>query len=378
MNSQPMTWDADGNLLADGTHTYSWDAENRLVAIAYAGQPTQATTFAYDGLGRRVTITSTPAGGGAVATSYIWCGPQPCQARNASNAVTRAYYAEGEFTPGAPAAGAYYAPDQIGSARRVFTAASAPVYDYDPYGAPLQTTAAATDYVWAGMFNQVDAGLYLTPARAYSSTLGRWLSRDPAGEDADPDGNLYVYVGGNTLNRWDPRGLRPYTPGELAAIIPIYGNQIDYGKVDIRCGAPPWNPIAGIANANGFAITLGNTIYIPPSYYSPDYSTGSAADLDLFIGHESTHVWQYQYLGILPSTIGINSLALQAIGQDPYNTSSVNAQTDFSGLGPEQQANVVERFMDATAANNASAAKMLGAVLKSGGLLPNGSGNPGH
>jgi RHS repeat-associated protein len=142
-----------------------------------------------------------------VATSYIWCGARPCQARNASNAVTRAYYAEGEFSPGSPGVSAYYAPDQIGSVRRVFTSASAPVYDYDPYGAPLQTTSPATDFGWAGMFNQADAGLDLTPARAYSPVLGRWLSRDPMGEDVDPDGNLYVYVGGEPVVGTDPSGL---------------------------------------------------------------------------------------------------------------------------------------------------------------------------
>ena len=78
--SQALTWDANGNLLTDGAHAYSWDAENRLVAIAYTVQPTQATSFAYDGLGRRVSIVSTPAGGSAVATSYVWCGMRPCQA----------------------------------------------------------------------------------------------------------------------------------------------------------------------------------------------------------------------------------------------------------------------------------------------------------
>jgi RHS repeat-associated protein len=205
MGFQALTWDANGNLLSDGAHAYSWDAENRLVAIAYTGQPTQATAFAYDGLGRRVQIVSTPAGGGAVTTNYVWCGMRPCQARSASNAVTRGYYAEGEVNPGSPSA--YYAPDQIGSVRRVFTSATAPSYDYDPYGAPLQATAQATDYVWAGMFNQADAGLYLTPYRAYSPALGRWLSRDPVGEGTDPDGNLYVYVGGNPVSLSDPIGL---------------------------------------------------------------------------------------------------------------------------------------------------------------------------
>jgi hypothetical protein len=49
-------YDADGDLTSDVAHAYSYDAENRLVGIDY-GLPNDSTTFAYDGLGRRVAIT---------------------------------------------------------------------------------------------------------------------------------------------------------------------------------------------------------------------------------------------------------------------------------------------------------------------------------
>jgi len=74
-----------------------------LVGIAYPGVSGKVTAFTYDGLGRRVTIASTPAGGGsATTTSYLWCGSDICQARNASNATIKGYYDEGEFVPGTP------------------------------------------------------------------------------------------------------------------------------------------------------------------------------------------------------------------------------------------------------------------------------------
>ncbi len=63
------------------------------MAITYPSQPGKETQFTYDGLGRRVAIASTPAGGGqAVATSYIWCGSRICQARNAVCVGSRAFY----------------------------------------------------------------------------------------------------------------------------------------------------------------------------------------------------------------------------------------------------------------------------------------------
>jgi YD repeat-containing protein len=113
-----------------------------LIGIGYPGVSGKATSFTYDGLGRRVAITSTPPGGGSsTTTSYLWCGSVLCQARDAGNAVTREYLSEGEYVPGTTPATYYYGPDQIGSVRRVFaTTASAPAFSYDPYGVPLQTT----------------------------------------------------------------------------------------------------------------------------------------------------------------------------------------------------------------------------------------------
>ncbi|MHB8884748.1 MAG: RHS repeat-associated core domain-containing protein [Methylovirgula sp.] len=137
----------------------------------------------------------TNAGGSAVTTSYVWCGTSICQARNASNAVTREYFAEGEFVPGSPALPYYYGIDQIGSARRVFASTSnAPAFSYDPYGNAQRSTTLLTDFNYAGMFYNADSGLDLTLYRVYDPVSGRWLSRDPSGEQGDAAANLYRYV----------------------------------------------------------------------------------------------------------------------------------------------------------------------------------------
>ncbi|MBN9090664.1 MAG: RHS repeat-associated core domain-containing protein, partial [Reyranella sp.] len=100
-----------------------------------------------------------------------------------------------------------YGIDQIGSVRRVFAStASALAYGYDPYGVPLQATAPTTDFVYAGMFFNADSGLYLTNYRAFDPFAGRWLSRDPVGEQGNPTGNLYPYVDGNPIGVVDPTG----------------------------------------------------------------------------------------------------------------------------------------------------------------------------
>ena len=109
-----------------------------------------------------------------------------CQARDATNAPIRAYFAEGEFVPGSPSQPYYYGTDQIGSVRRAFSnAGNAPAYSFDPYGNALQATAWVTDFSYAGMFYNADSGLYLTQFRADDPIAGRWLSRDPIGESSD-------------------------------------------------------------------------------------------------------------------------------------------------------------------------------------------------
>jgi RHS repeat-associated protein len=221
LSGQALTFDANGNLTSDGLRNYTWDAENRLVGITYPGSSGKATTFSYDGLNRRTAIASTPTGGGStVTTPYVWCGARICQARNASNAITREYFAEGEFLPGSPSQTYYYGPDQIGSVRRVFAStSSAPAYSYDPYGNALQATAPIADFNYAGMFYNADSGLYLTQYRAYDAVSGRWISRDPLGEASDPAADLYRYASGNPISLNDPSGRQSPLGAVLGAVI---------------------------------------------------------------------------------------------------------------------------------------------------------------
>jgi YD repeat-containing protein len=149
--TQAFIYDANGNLVSDGARNYTWDAENRLVAITYTAQAGKKTTFAYDGLDRRVAIATTTAGT-TTAADYIWCGSWICQSRAGTSTVNRLYYDEGETIPASKAL-FYYGPDQIGSVRDVY--ATSPVfsmvqsYNYDAFGNPTLTPATGplTDFL---------------------------------------------------------------------------------------------------------------------------------------------------------------------------------------------------------------------------------------
>jgi RHS repeat-associated protein len=209
LNGVPYSYDANGNLVQDDQRTYRWDADNRLVGIGYKAQPSKQANFRYDGLGRRIaTLTTNGSVGGQ--TRYLWCGKALCQARNANDAVTRRYFAEGEEITGAGTL-LYYARDHLGSVRDLLVTQSGSdvaSFDYDPYGmTTLATGRVSADFRYAGMFYDQDSGLYLTRHRAYDPRTGRWLSRDPIG----PTGgvNTYSYVSGNPIIFSDPLGLCP-------------------------------------------------------------------------------------------------------------------------------------------------------------------------
>jgi len=80
-------------------------------------------------------------------------------------------------------------------------------YSYDPYGhrTVLSGSAADSDFGYTGHFMHQASGLALAPYRAYDADIGRWLNRDPIGEQGGV--NLYAYVGNNPINLVDPLGL---------------------------------------------------------------------------------------------------------------------------------------------------------------------------
>jgi YD repeat-containing protein len=273
VTGQAYTYDANGNLLSDGTRTYSWDAENRLIGVTIAGDPDRNVTYAYDGIGRRIAIGDAPGDSAAALRKFVWCGSSLCQARDANYAVERSYHEEGEAV--ASEAGLYYGRDQIGSVRRIFkTSTEAPAVDYDPYGVKLQSSPLETDFGFARMFAGDPAGNGLTWFRPYAYVNGNWLSRDPLGEFANAASfdmrsesiasaasnlfyqeaprsdktilgslaetlrtlpvDLYSYVDSNPLSRLDENGLQikflgPGGGGRICGIIcGGYGCRMDY------------------------------------------------------------------------------------------------------------------------------------------------------
>ena len=58
------------NMTSDGTNTYSWDAENRLIQVTYPGSANN-TQFSYDALSRATKIEKRTAGSVTSAKQHI-------------------------------------------------------------------------------------------------------------------------------------------------------------------------------------------------------------------------------------------------------------------------------------------------------------------
>lgn len=228
-SSHSLTFDSNGNMTNDGTNSYSWDAENRLIKITYPGTGNNSQ-FAYDGLGRRVQILEYTSSSLTSTKNFVWCGGDICEERNSGGSVTRQFFGYGETISGSSY---YYNSDHLGSTREMTNSSGSIVWQqsFDPYGVPttiVSTTPA--DFGYAGMYAHSRSGLNLTRTRAYSAGLGRFISRDPIGENGDV--NLYAYVENNSVSYRDPSGrvgvgvlALPFVanPLALAGIITVTG-----------------------------------------------------------------------------------------------------------------------------------------------------------
>jgi RHS repeat-associated protein len=198
-----FTYDSKGNLTSDGTRSFSYDAENRL--LSETGGP-QNLTLTYDPLGRLQQTV------GSATTQFLYWGSALAAEYDGSGHVLRRYVqgADGD-EPVVWYEGAGFADrrwlhtDNQGSiiAYSDSTGTAQGVYGYGPYGEP--NAWAGSRYRYTGQIEIPEAQLYHYKARVYDPVLGRFLQTDPVGYASDV--NAYAYVRNDPVNQADPSGL---------------------------------------------------------------------------------------------------------------------------------------------------------------------------
>lgn len=213
-SSATLSYDQNGNMTSDGTNSYSWDAENRLIKVTYPGT-NNYSTFAFDGLGQNVQILEYSGGSLTNTKQYVWSGDTQCEARTSSGSVIAQYFPRGETISGTSY---FWCMDHIGSVREMTTSAGSSVSDraYDPYGQVLINSESVTpDFGFAGYYLHVASGLGLTMSRPYDSKFGRFICPDPISEAGGT--NLFEYAMNNPATFSDRSGQAPDQWQQLSA-----------------------------------------------------------------------------------------------------------------------------------------------------------------
>lgn len=208
-------YDANGNMLNDGTHVYAYDFENRLVEVD--GGTT--AVYKYDALGRRIQKVTT-----AGTINYFYDGQFMVEERNASDVVTATYISGAEIdnilSMSRGGNTYFYHHNSLGSVVAITdnTGTAAERYEYDAYGKPtifdnayslLAATAIGNTFMFTGREYDAETANYHYRARSYNPVLGRFMQQDPIGNwgDMNNNGNGVSYVGNNPVNEIDPMGL---------------------------------------------------------------------------------------------------------------------------------------------------------------------------
>jgi RHS repeat-associated protein len=254
-----------GGNVAGPALTYTWDQENRLVAVepTYLTFPTSAgvakrVQHSYDYMGRRVrTWTQTVYHNGTSwfwstdsDTRYVWDGWLLLEELDGTSSVLppkRKYtwgldlaglngqpndrssaggigglLAMEDHDTATPESGSFwYTFDGNGNVSELVEASTGNVavhYEYDAYGQSKLTTGLHQPFRFSTKMLDAVSGLYYYGYRWYSPGLGRWISRDPLEESGGI--GLFVAMGNDLIKRYDPLGLLPPFPGYPGGIVP--------------------------------------------------------------------------------------------------------------------------------------------------------------
>jgi RHS repeat-associated protein len=232
-----FTYDENGNLTSDGSRTYTYDAEDRLVEVCDALGT--LATMTYDFLDRRTSVTT------ADETTYFhYSGRLLVGESDASGAVTAAYtYCPAGLLSMTRGGQTYfYQMNAHGDVVSVTDSTGIVVntYSYDPWGRVLSATEAVCNPMrYAGYYYDSTTGLYYLQHRFYDPGIRRFLTRDwLTGQVGKPQSlNAYAYVENNPLTYADPLGLEP---GDYMG--PYPGYDPSWEKAPYQNQRDPGNP----------------------------------------------------------------------------------------------------------------------------------------
>jgi RHS repeat-associated protein len=207
---QELSYDADGNLVSEGSTGYEWNARGQLTHIGGEGP----TSFSYDPFGRRVSRT---VGGQTTESLYDGVNVVEESVGSTSASLLTGLAPDQLFSRTTEGGVDSYLTDRLGSVLVLADESGKPQteYSYQPFGSVLESGAASGNpFQFTGREDD-GTGLEYDRARYYSPAQARFISQDPMGM-AGSGVNLYLYATGDPLDYTDPSGLvpNPFTAAE--------------------------------------------------------------------------------------------------------------------------------------------------------------------
>ena len=232
--SAPSGLSNDGNLTNDSLWSYTWDAENRLLAMEskLASLPStnlaKRVEFSYDWQGRRIRKLVKNSSLQVLSdTRFIYDGWNLVAELNSDLSLKTSYAWGLDLSGSIQGAGGvggllfavYYSPstevyfpayDGNGNLMALCKGSDgtwAAQYEYGPFGEVIRATgpmARVNPFRWSTQYTDDETDLLMYPARPYSPSTGRFLSRDRIEEEGGL--NLYGFVENAPVNFVDPFG----------------------------------------------------------------------------------------------------------------------------------------------------------------------------
>lgn len=265
------SYDNSGNLIDDGTNTYEYDYENRLVKVTRKSDSTVLGEYKYDAFGRRIEKQAN-----GVATAYFYDDNRVTEEQ--IGGITEATYVYGRnidevviMERGGETY--YYHTNSLGSVIALTDGTGTEVerYNYDAYGLPsIHNSAVNNPYMFTGRRIDQETGLYYYRARQYSANLGRFLQRDPIDIEFKNGRNHYAYVSNNPVNRIDPLGLLTCTHPASAC----------------ECKCPPGSVLGERHRRYYRKVTDGCSAPIPPPFKDNPVGLPGCSFKDACDGHD--------------------------------------------------------------------------------------------
>ncbi len=226
-------YDAAGNVTWDGAHSYTYDAENRLVSVDGGG----TATYTYDHQNRRVKSVT-----GTASIHYVWENSQVLAEHNVSNGSLRVEYinSDGKVVAKeeAGAAETYYFLSDLLSIRAVLGYSAVGGWQWRgrqghlPFGENLAVSGSADKHRFTTYERNAETDTDYAVNRQYAQGVGRFMRVDPMREcqKNDPQSlNRYAYAQNDPINFTDSVGL-DREPVSRYSVVCNYSLRIEYSE----------------------------------------------------------------------------------------------------------------------------------------------------